>query len=362
MNNNEGRFLVGSILREVRNARLNCNNPKNEQYKSGDDNKTYVKKIRRNGQTFPYASGQWQKKAIKEYAKSQGNSISEVVSITTTTADIDGHPHKNYEEDIMGFMIAKNKVISKEEHEKLSEEDKKSWEKAGAKGYKQDVTVKRRANLMLSTMQAIGNTRIVDEFASRETTKTPLPYVKEVYAADMNTSFILDIKNSGEFTTSDNVSAYRDYTNYDVKALGLIIDKDNKIRVDKDVKTKRISDTVKGLQFLQSKTTMANNLEDLSAKFMIFAEYSIGNSLFNNIFEDNQLKVDFLKEAIEENEPYRKSKIYIGVRSEYFKQETSEGNKKYLKEILERAFGEDDRFIIGAVNDVVEKYLAELEV
>lgn len=360
-NINEGRFLCGNVLREVRNARLNCNNSNNEQFKSSMKNKTYVKKIRKGNKTFPYASSQWQKKAIKEYAKSQGHSLSDVIAISTTEADIDGHPFKNYEEDIMGFMIARNKAISKEEYEEMDKEDKRNWKKTG-KTYKQDVTVKRRANLMLSTMQAIGNTRLVDEFSTRETSETPILYSKEVYAADMSASFVLDIKHSGEFEVSNNESAYRDYTNYDVKKLGLKADKDNIIRIDKDTKKKRIADTIKGLQLMQNRTTMTNNLEDLSAKFLIFAEYSIGNSMFNNIFEDNKLKVDYLKEAIEENEPYRKSKIYIGIRSEYFKQEISEGNEEYLKEVLEKAFGKDDRFVIGAVNDVVEEYLAQLKV
>lgn len=359
--NNEGRFLVGNIMREVRNARLNCNNSDNEQFKSGMNNKSYVKKIRKNGQTFPYASAQWQKKAIKEYARSQGHSLSDVIAISTTEADIDGNPFKNYEEDIMGFMIARNKSITEEEYKEIEEEDKKDWKKTG-KTYKQDVTVKRRANLMLSTMQAIGNTRLLDEFSTRQTDSSPILYSKEVYAADMSSSFVLDIKHSGEFQATNNVSAYRDYANYDVKVLGLKTDENGKMELNKTEKKRRLSDTVKGLQIMQNRTTMTNNLEDLSAKFMIFGEYSIGNSIFNNVFEDNKLKVDYLKEAIEENEPYRKSKIYIGVRSEYFKQKTSEDNEEYLREIIEKSFGEDDRFVIGAVNDMVEEYLAELEV
>lgn len=359
MENN--KFLVGNMMREVRNARLNCNNADNEQFKSGMKNKTYVKKIRKGGKTFPYASAQWQKKAIKEYARTQGHNISDVRASSSTEAESDGNPFKNYEEDIMGFMIAKNNEIDKEQYDELDKEGKSAWSKKG-KTYKQNVTVKRRANLMLSTMQAIGNTRLVDEFSTRQTDSTPILYSKEVYAADMSSSFILDINNAGVFNASDNESAYRDYTTFDLIDLGLKEDEDEKVRIDKESKKKRIADTIKGLQLLQNRTTMTNNLEDLSAKFVIFGEYSIGNSIFNNILEENRIKIDYLKEAIEENEPYRLSKIYIGVRSEYFKQEVSEKHEEYLKEIVEKSFGEDDRFVLGAVNEVIEDYISKLEV
>ena len=357
MKTNTSRFLIGNVLREVRNARLNCNSADNEQFKSGMNNKTYVKKIRKDGNTYPYASAQWQKKAIKDYAKTQGNSISSVKALSTTEAVSEGNPFGNYDEDIMGFMIAKNDMITEEQFNELSKEDQKQWKKAGKEGYKQNVTVKRRSNFMLSPMQAIGNTRIVDEFSTRATDSTPILYSKEVYAADMSSSFMLDIKHTGEFDVSDNVSAYRDYTNHDIEALGLVLDENNKVKLGGETKKKRLVDTLKGIQLMPNRTTMTNNLEDLAAKFMIFAEYSIGNSIFNNIFEDNQLKVDFLKEAIEENEPYRISdKIYIGVRSEFFKQKDSEGNEEYLKDILLKEFGTDDRFVILSVNEVVEKY------
>ncbi len=359
MDNN--KFLVGCILREVKNARLNCNNPKNEQYKMNTENATYVKKIRRGNETFPYASVQWQKKNIKEFAGNQGFNISLVTALSTKEAVSEGHPVKNYDEDVMGFMIAKNLEITEEDYKNLDKEEKKEFKKDKNKDkeviYKKNITKKRRANLMMTPLQAIGNTRIIQEFCTRQTDKTPLLYTKEVYSTNMSSGFILDIDKVGKFKVSNNEADYREYDPKEIDLFELKPDDNNIVTTDKKEKKKRIIGTLKGLQYMTNKTTMANNLEDLSAKFIIMAEYSIGNAVFNNIFEDNKLKVNYLKEAIEENEDYRISKIYIGVRNEFFKQED-----EYLLDIVKREFGLDDRFEVGTVNEVIDKYIENLEV
>ena len=192
MKNNQ--FLVGNILREVRNGRLNCNNANNETNKGSNDNGTFVKKIRRGKQTFPYASSQWQKKNIKDVASALGNNISAVKSISSKEAVSEGNPYKNYDEDVMGFMIAQNIKITDEEYEMLEKDEQGLWTSAGKnKGYKRNITSKRRPNLMLSPLQAIGHTRLVSEFSTRQTDDTPLLYSKEVYANDMCSGFILEI-------------------------------------------------------------------------------------------------------------------------------------------------------------------------
>ena len=345
----KNQFLVGNILREVRNGRLNCNN--------ASGNSTYVKKIRRGEQTLPYASGQWQKKNLKEFAKNQGNKISTVTSISSKVAISEGNPYFNYDEDVMGFMIAQSAKITDETYMGLSELEQKLWKSMGKnKGYKRNISAKRRSNLMLTPLQAIGHARLVDEFSTRQTDNTPLLYSKEVYASDMSVGFILDITQVGVFKVHNNPEAYRDFSTEDVEALGLEVN-DDTVRLDKETKKKRVVDTVKGLQFMPTKITMANNLEDMSAKFLIFAEYSIGNALFNNIFQDNQLRIEYLKQAIEENEEFRLGKIYLGCRDEHFKQEG-----RYLADILKEEFGEDDRFIVGSVNDVINSYISSVDV
>lgn len=355
-----GKYLTGNILRETKNARLNGSSPESETYKDSNKNTSYVKKIRREGQIFPYVSGQNQKRNICIFAEMQGHRISPVIALSKEAdkkqrAKIDGHPYRNYNEDVMGFMVADSITIEKEEYDKLDEKEKKLWEKKGKK-YKKNITKKRRSNLMISPLQAIGHTRITNEFCTRETDKHPMLYAKEVYSTNMSSSFILDIERVGRFVSDDSPTGYRDYSKEEVKVFKLE-EKDGVIELDKETKLKRIEDTIRGLQLMPMRGTMANNLEDMSAKFMIFAEYKLGISPFNNIFEDNKLKIDYLKEAIEQNERYRLSKIYIGCRSEFFKQDN-----EWLRDILEYEFRDNEKFVVGSVDEVVTEYLNELSI
>lgn len=354
----ENRFLVGNLLREVRNGRLNCNNASNESSKGSTNNTTYVKKIRRRKGTstevFPYASSQNQKKAMKEFAKSQGKSISMVKSASTTEAVSEGNPYKNWDEDIMGFMIAKAITITEEEYNNLDEKDKVGYKKEGKKGYKKDVTKKRRAKLMMSSLQAIGHTRIAQEFCTRQTDETPILYEKEVYSTDMSSAFILDVADVGRFNANDNQADYRDYNLQEAQA---IMDKkveDNQVEIelDREERIGRIEMTLEALRVMNSRTTMTNNLEDLSARFIIMAEYSIGSSVFSGIFSENRLNIEFLRQAIEENEKYRLSNIFIGVREEYMEKEGTT-----LAETLRFNFGDDDRIIITGVSESMSRYM-----
>lgn len=363
MENN--KFLAGNILREVRNGRLNCNNAKNETHKMGNDNATYVKKIRRNRdnrvEVFPYASTQNQKKAMKDFAALQGESVSFVKSVSSTEASSEGNPYKNWDEDVMGFMSAKSLTVTSEEYEDLSEKDKIGYKKQGKKGYKKNITKKRRAKLMMSPLQAIGHTRITQEFCTRQTDDTPILFAKEVYSTNMSAGFMLDVANIGRFNANDVESDYRDYNLLEAEGfLGQEIDpketKEVEFELSKEDKLNRIETTLEALRVMSSNTTMANNLEDLSARFVIMAEYNIGSSVFSGIFGDNELKIDFLKQAIEENERYRTSDIFIGVREEFMNNDGSS-----LADTLRLHFADDDKIKITGVSEAMKGYMDYLK-
>lgn len=355
---NENIFLVGNILREVKNGRLNCNNAKNEQFTNDAANGTYVKKIRRGNEIFPYASTQNQKKVIKDFARSQGFSISSVRSINSKSATNEGNPYKNYDEDIMGFMNAEALTLTAEEYEELDEKDKIGFKKKGKKGYAKNITKKRRAKLMMTPLQAIGNTKITSEFSTRQTDDTSLLYTKEVYSTDMSSAFILDVDGLGRFNANDRESAYRDYNLEEAEAIleTPIEEKEMNFEINVEERISRVNVTLDALRVLNSRITMTNNLEDLSAKFIIMANYNVGSSIFNNIFENSELKIDYLKQAIEENEQYRISKVYIGCREQFFRQDDH-----YLLELLRLSFENDDRFIIGGVKEVIDIYKRDLK-
>lgn len=352
------RFLIGCVAIETKNARLNGSSKDAEGGGSTVQNISYTKKIRNRNGVFPYGSGVYVKKNIKDFARINGHNISNVRAIDTTQAVTEGSPYKNYDEDIMGFMIASKLSLSEKEFNELSEEEKATFKrvKKGKKTlYEKNITKKRKGRLMVSPLQAISSTRIHQEFNTRETDATNIIYTKEVYSNIMSMGFNLDIKNVGIYTVSEDESGFRDYSPEEIDVFDLDADENGIIKLDKEEKNKRIVDTLRAIQYFNTGIAQTNNLEDLNAKFVIMADYSIGNNIFNNIFRNGMLDIDYLVEAIEENEEFRQSKVYIGVRHGFMKL-----GDKDLKEVLREAFESNDDVLVSTVGDAFDGYIENL--
>ena len=258
----------------------------------------------------------------------------------------------------MGFMIASKLSLNEEEFKKLSEEEKATFKrtKKGKKVlYEKNITKKRKARLMVSPLQAISSTRIQREFNTRVTDATNIIYTREVYSNIMSMGFNLDIKNVGIYTVSEDESGFRDYSPEEIEVFGLDVDENGIIELDKEKKKKRIIDTLRGIQHFNTGIAQSNNLEDLNTKFVIMADYSIGNNIFNNIFRNGTLDIDYLIEAIEENEEFRQSKVYIGVRHGFMKL-----GDKDLREVLEETFEDNDDILVGTVSNAFNGYVENL--
>lgn len=357
------RFLIGGIAIETKNARLNGSSKDVEASSSSLENVSYTKKIKRGWETFPYASGHYVKKNIKEFNRNNGHNISHVRALDTTQSITEGNPFKNYDEDLMGFMNATKVVLSEEEYMELEPEEQVGFKKKtkGNKSvYEKNITKKRKARLMVSPLQAISNTKIQEEFCTKETDKTNGIFVKEVYSNIMSLGFNLDIINTGVYNVSEDESGFRDYAPEEVEALKLDVNDENIILLDKIEKLKRIEDTLRAFEFFNTKITQSTNLEDLNTKFVILTEYSAGNNIFNNIFRNGKLDIDYLLEAIEENEMFRLSKTYIGVRSGFVSVGNKEDNKD-LKKVLEERFKDNPMIEVGSVKNAFDKYLEYLK-
>lgn len=352
------KFLAGCIGVETRNARLNGSSRDAEGGGSTVQNIAYTKKIRSRQGTFPYASGVYVKKNIKDFAKDMGHNISGVRSLSTTEAVSEGHPYINYDEDVMGFMIASKLVLNEDEFNELPKEVKPTFTKTTKRKkalYEKNITKKRKGRLMVSPLQAISSTRIHSEFNVRQTDATNLLYTKEVYSNIMSMGFNLDVANVGVFRVSEDESGFRDYSNEEIEGLGLVVDDDGIIKLEKEDKEKRIIDTLRAIQHFNTGVAQASNLEDLNSKFVIMGEYRIGNNIFNNIFRDGILDIDYLLEAIEENEEYRLSDIFIGVRSGFM---TVVGED--LRDVLLETFKGNDNVKVGTVKEAFDGYIEHL--
>jgi len=346
------KFLVGSFAIEVKNARLNGSSKDAEKSNTSLENISYTKKISSGRNTFPYMSTQKTKYCIKQNCNIP---ISIIKQNSTTEALSEGNPYKNYDEDVMGFMIAQNSEIDQEEFNTLSELEQKGYTKSG-KGknikYKKNITKKRRSRLMMSPLQAIGHTKIHTEFCTKMTDIANLIYSKEVYSAIMSSGFCLDVNNVGVFSVSEDASGFRDYAQQEVEGLNYAI-KDGKFELSYEEKKKRIVATIKGIEYLHTFSCQNNNYEDINAKFIILCEYSIGNAVFNNIFRNNELDIEYLIEAIKENKQFRLSNIYIGVRT---------GFMENLKNDLENEIARNNmnEYVkIGSVGEIIDSYIVD---
>lgn len=363
----EKRFLIGCMANEVRNGRLNGSHPDLEKgVGSTTKNIAFTKKISRGRDRYPYASGQHTKFNFKRIAELNGQTISDVIHSEKDSqqASTEGHPYKNYDEDVFGFMNADKLTLSEEEFIELPDEQKVGFtSKTKGKGkkektiYEKNVTKKRKARLMVTPLQAIGPTRIQREFCVKATDKTNLLYEKEIYSAIMSMGFNLDINEVGRFRVSEDSSGFRDYAPFELEAFGLKADEDGIIDIGKEERLKRIKDTLKAIQFYNSTACQNNNLEDLNAKFVILAEYRIGNNIFNNVFRNNSLDIEYLKEAIRENEEFRLSDIYIGVRAGFMQVSSEDGEKKDLRELLKEKLSDLKYVKVTDIKKAFEGYI-----
>jgi len=353
------KHLLGNICVETKNASLNGSKKENENIHGGFDNISFCKKISINKDKYPYASAcQISRNILKTLKTNFGHNLAKV-KLNGKQAMPECHPAKNIDEDIRGFMFAGTAKLSEEEYEEKTEKEQslyKATKKNNKTTYTLNVTKKRKACLQLTPLQAIQPTKIQTEFGVCITDKDNCIYNKEVYAGYMSYSFNFDLTNVGKFKVSEDSSGFRDYDEKEAKSLGLNIDENNNIILDKKIRLKRISDTLRAMQFYNSNVRQTSNLEDLTPKFVILGEYSIGNNIFNNIFRNGELDIEYLKEAIFENEPFRTSSIFIGVRTGFMP-----GIKENLIDMGKQLEEKNINIKIGTIKEAFDKYIEHVE-
>jgi len=348
------RFLQGITAIETRNARLNMSSKEVEgKATGGTTNKSYVKKIKSNEGIFPYASPQNMKYCIKIIVRdTYGHKNSNIEldgEADKQTVIIEANPYINYDEDVMGFMRAKTIEINKKDYDLLSKEKQSLYEEKGKK-YTRAMTKKRYKCLFISSLQAIGHTTIQEEFCTKKTNSNNILYTKEVYSCKMSMPFCFEVDRVGQFTIKPDECGYVDFLPNELSTLGIQADKNGNILLSKDERFNRISHTLKAIQHLR--TDVGNHLEDLNSKFTILADYSIGGGIFCNIFRENKLNLEYLKQTIDDNEEFRISKIYIGIRSGFMGE---------LEQDLKDTFEGDERIIISTIGKTYDNYIEYLK-
>lgn len=337
------RMLNINYAIEVIDGRLNGSSADIETNKNGYKNATFTKKIGGRSKV----SAVCQKANMKDY-------MIEVLKENATRKTKEGkqvfstpNPYKSIFDDIFGFMMATKIELTEEEYALLDDEVKKTFDKKGKK-YSSNATKKRASNLQMSSLVNISNRRVETEFNICVTSGDSLPYTIESYSGIMNGIANLNISNVGKFNISDIATEFRDYSVKEAEALGVE-------NLDEDERYERIEKVLKSLEFMSIKGNQTNHLTDTKPKFVIMADYGWGNNVFQGILNKDGLDIDMFKEALEQNEEYRLSDIYIGVNKFFDK------NNNLDLDILKEEFEEFDFIKVDNVHNTFKNYLEELK-
>lgn len=336
-----GRFLNIAYAIEVLAGRLNGSSDQIENKKTGFDNISYTKKIG----SRAVVSSPCQKYNIQRYMTSQGYTYAERKKIDKKIS-VKADPFTYVNEDIFGFMRAENEVITEEEYKLLAPEVQKLFTK-DKKSYKINITKKRRSRFQMSPLIQVSHRKVSLEWNVCSTTGDYMPYVLEVYSGIFSGIANVNIEDISNFTTAAIDSEFRDYDPSEPNA-----DKE----IDRNEKLRRIEGALRGLQYLSIEGNQNNHLTDTKPKFVILSEFSWGNNAFQGIINDSGLNTEAFFEALEENEAFRLSPVWIGVKSN-FQDEKFKG----LKEKLKEQFIDHEFIKIGTVKEAFDSYLHYLK-
>lgn len=355
----------GFILLDVDVVALN-NAGKNS--KSNFDNAVATKKVYKNGRAYTYVSGQawryWWREVLQKNHDWELSPITREAKIAFTAADPIQYP----DDDIFGYMKAAKDVI-------VDEEGKPVLDKRGRE-QTENVTVTRVSPLKNSVIVSVGSTQPVENWSSMARQEgDSVPYVKEEYSAIMKGMFSLDLDQAGTFSNY-NKTGFKNLTEK-LKEAALkngaseIDDtflKDSKgdalklIRLPKEIRTKRIEDTIKALKTISGGAMQTNNMSDVTPKFIVLATTKTGNHPFSHIASSEgmnndkvYLNIDGIKEVLKDYKDQFDGKVFIGRRSGFFDEYSGE-----LQE-LETLGDNYPEVKIGSINETIDNYCEQLK-
>jgi len=344
----------GFIVLDVDVAALN-NAGKNKS--SQFDNAVATKKIRKGNDSYVYVSGQawryWWRNTLQKSFNWDVSPITRDKSIAFTAAN----PIQYADDDVFGYMKAAKEEVT------------------DAKGKKkmENVTVTRISPLKNSAIISVAATTVAAHWSSMARQEgDAVPYSKDEYSAVMKGMFSLDLEQVGTFanynkTGFKNLTALLEKTAiesgastipdpYIVNAKG---EPHQLVRLDKTIRTKRITETIKALKIISGGAMQTNNLADVTPKFIILSTMTSGNHPFSHVFTKsgayNQIplfNLDGLKEVVEDYTSQFEGTIYIGVRSGFLDKEDYEALEKYALET--------ENVQLSAVNKAIDTYCEDV--
>jgi len=329
----------GFVLLDLDNVALN-NLGKDET--TTYENAVAVKKIYKEGRAYPFISGQaWRYWWRETLALDFGWELSPVTR-DKRVAFTAANPIIFPDDDLFGYMRA-------------AKEDGK------------DVTLTRVSPLKNSVLMAVAPATPINEWSvMARQQEDPVPYEKQVYACVMKGMFSIDLDEAGTFYTQTRSG----FCNLNAKLIqqareaGAVVvedplakDRDGKAldryRLPRDIRLRRVSDTLRALKTIAGGAKRTTNLADVTPKLVVLAVLRGGNHPFSHLATANgneaEFSVDRLAGVVKDYETQFLSKIYVGRRS---------GFMDHLSEPLQQLVArEPSRYAVGSVVEMIDTFV-----
>ena len=352
----------GLILIDVDVAALNN---AGKSTTSSFDNAVATKTIRKNGIKYTYVSGQawrhWWRDTLQKHFKWELSPITRESKIAFTEAN----PIKYADDDIFGYMRAAKAEILDEEGEVVKN--------SKGKPKTENVTVTRVSPLKNSAIVSVASVSTEENWSSMARQEgDSVPYSKEEYSAVMQGMFALDLTHAGTFSNY-NKTGFKNLTeilrlealeNGAVEIADPFVKSGNGeamqlIRLPKEIRTKRVTETIQALKFISGGAMQTSNMADVAPKFIILSTMTVGNHPFTHIFNSGinkqtvRFNADGLAEVLKDYKDQFQGKIYIGVRNGFLDREDANA-----LEVVASMF---DYVEVKTVNEAIDSYCIDIK-
>jgi CRISPR-associated protein Cst2 len=328
---------------------------------SNFDNAVATKRIRKNGRTYVYVSGQawrsWWRDSLQKNLKWELSPVTRDAKIAFT----DANPLKYADDDVFGYMKAAKEVV-------LDEDGNPKKDKKG-KDITENITVTRISPLKNSAIISVASVNPEENWSSMARQEgDSVPYGKHEYSAIMKGMFSLDLAQVGTFSDYNktgyvNLSAILKKETLERGAIEIddeFVPKHKLIRIEKETRIKRAVDTIQALKNISGGAMQTNNMGDVTPKFIVLATSKTGNHPFSHIAtksgaydEYASLDIDALKETITDYKNDFEGKIFIGKRAGFM----DEKNDALIKLVAEFS-----NFIeLNTINETIDNYCEQLK-
>lgn len=354
----------GFVLIDVDVVALN-NAGKNTQ--SNNDNAIATKSIRKNGRSYVYVSGQawryWWREALQKNAGWIMSPITREGKIAFTNAD----PFKYPDDDVFGYMRAAKDAVLDENGEPVKD--------ARGNIKMTNVTVTRVSPLKNSAIISAASVRPEENWSSMSRQEgDAVPYEKQEYCAVMKGMFSLDLSMVGTFSNYNrtgfkNLSIFLQEEAIKNGAEEIddpyILDVNGKpkkmVRLEKEIREKRIFDAIQALKTISGGAMQTNNMGDVTPKFIILATTNTGNHPFSHIVgskgqRDDEVVFNFegLVEVLKDYKDTFDGSVFIGRRSGFMDDIANQ------LESLNTMDGIPSVYILS-VNEAIDKYCEQMK-